>query len=357
MPQENIDANKVEDSSSSTAATATESQVQEQNRAQSQQSPADNPDDKQESISDVVARIKEKHNIDQSESSTEKQADAEGAVLKKNQTPAEAKNAEVIEEQTTGDDSKLPFHKHPRFQQVIKERGDFESKVKELEPAAQRMLAIEDYCRKNQINPQDYDDALRFAAVLKGNPQEAVKQLKELTSTIEVALGVSLPNDLQQQVDDGKLGLDQAKELARVRFENQTLKQRQQNDQRQAQENQQRELQTSLQSWVQNKQKLDPAFKEKSQGTDDGKFELVNAQFLRLWNDKAPQTVADAIALADRAYEQVSKFISSAQPKTQVRRPITSTRSSQEQTEQIDVTKPGWARRVAANVLARHERA
>lgn len=372
-----LGANTEIDSPSTSATGATSQSQQGANNGQF------TTETKSESISDVVKRIKEKHNIDSKEGKAAESPTAgqeeNGGILKSNSTEEEKtkegleqepslkdkekKTEEVVEDsKTTTDDSKLPFHNHPRFKQVIKERKEFEEKLttttQELEqhkPVADRMRIVEEYCTKNNIPPQDYDESLRLAALVRNSPKEAITKLESLVEQLKISTGDSLPKDLQTEVDNGNLSLTHAQEMAKLRLQAKGAEHQVKLTQQSSAQRQQQQLVQSLDAWTQSKIKLDPSFKPKQSGQDDGKYELVTDRFLALWNQSPPQSVEDAVKLADKAYGSVHQFIERTIPKPAVRRPLNSKTPVQQSDKPVDTSKPGWAREVARRTLAARE--
>ena len=357
----NPDANLGGESSSPSAASATDSQQTQGanikiDTSVDPQKPEFNPQS-------IAEQIKVKYNIDGKKTDDKPIEDAasptedkskESPVLNQNETP-EQKTARESREKTEAlatPDEKLPFHKHPRFQQVITERNEFEQKLAEYKPAAERMAVVEQFCRDNNIPAVDYDASIRLAALVRNKPAEALAQLEKVVEALRVHTGATLPQDLQLQVDEGKLSLTHAQEMAKLRSDASQSKQRVTQTQESAAQQQQQRLASSLDSWTQAKIKTDPSFKPKRQGDQDGKYELVTDKFLSMWQQKAPQNVEEAITLVEAAYKSVHDFIERTMPKPAMRRPLSPKSSEQQRGEPVDIRKPGWAKEVARRTLA-----
>ena len=320
----------------------------------------------------IAAQIKAKYNIDQKDSKTDaasqtevkvedgEKADEkeklseEGLVHNLNETTEEKlarESKEKTEAQKTPDE-KLPFHKHPRFQEVITERNKFEEEVKTYKPVAERMLVVEKFCRENNVAAEDYDASLRLAALIVNNPSEALTRLEKVVENLRVQTGSALPTDLQTQVDEGKLSLTHAQEMAKLRIEATGAKAKAVTSQTQSAAQLQQQLVNGLESWNVSRMKTDPSFKPKQQGQEDGKYELVTDKFLSLWQRNPPASVEQAVALCEQAYKSVHEFIERTMPKPQIKRPLTPKHSETQQREAVDIRKPGWAKKVAQSVLA-----
>jgi len=237
----------------------------------------------------------------------------------------------------TTDDGK---HEKAIPYQRFKEVND---KVVALEPLAKAQQNVVEYCQKNQISPEQFQDALATLATLNTNPKEGLAKLKALVSQFEVGLGESLPKDLQDELTEAKAEVEagtlsqarydvmekRAKELAKVRIQGQQLTSRQQQAAQEHAQQQQNELLSALNSWSAQKQKSTPGFKAKSKESDpDGMFEDFLAKNAFYWQQNPPQSVAQAIAIADKAFEYTMGLAKRYGEKPKAKKVITSTTTS-----------------------------
>lgn len=323
--------------------------------------------DQQLSLADVIAGLKEKYTAksDASESPTEGTEASNGAVPKENATEKEQKNlsdGKTEEPATTQptDDSKLPFHAHPRFKQLTEERTRFETELKELRPKvaqletdAKQTQELRSYLQQNQISGKDFTETMQLTALVKTNPQEALKQLEQVVEALRITTGAALPKDLQAEVDNGQISLTNAQQLAKAQMEARRLQYQQEQMRQSSQQQEQAALIQSLDAWSASKAQTDPSFKIKPNGGPDGKFELVTQKFLNLWSQKPPTNQREAIALAEQAYTEVTNALGAMIPRKEVRRPL-APRSSPQQQKTVDISKSGWAREIGREVANRH---
>jgi hypothetical protein len=326
----------------------------------------------QPSLADVIAGIRAKHtdkekaattNSPVVDNSAEASADANSPVLNENETLNPDGTAKTITEdkvdanaatqqQPAVKDEELPFGKHPRFQELIKTKNELTTKVQTLEPVAQRMQAVEDFCAKSNVSAKDFDEAVELAALVKQNPVEAIKRLEQVLSVLKVTTGQGLPQDLQQQVDDGLMPAETAKQLAQTRVENARLQSEVKQNQTSASARVQQQLVSSLDNWTTSRQKTDPGFKPKQEGQPDGKFELIVNNFQAMWNATPPATPEAAVQLAEKAYNMVHSFMNQIAPKPVVKRPLSPKDGAEKKTPPvIDTSKPGWAKKVAMQAI------
>ena len=357
MSSKVLDENKDNTSSVSSEAASRESQDVNNNEQQSSTA----KDGKQETVEDVVAAVLDKHKAGATDKpEAEKSSDSEegkskeSGVLKENKTSNDKKEGEVKEEtKLSKSDEQLPFGKHPRFKELVEQKNLSERKVQELEPYAARAKAIDQFLTTNKITPQDYEAALQLTALVQADPAKALTALESITEQIRLNLGQALPKDLQQRVDEGTLAASDAKEMAQLRLSQRRNETQVKQTQEQASRQTQQQIVSSLDSWSQSTAKSDPDFKPKTAASEpDGKYELVYAKFTSLWQQSQPKDAQAAIALAQKAYEDVNNYDARFKP-APIKRNVASTNSSRKQVDdRIDTSKPGWARKVAHNVLA-----
>lgn len=207
------------------------------------------------------------------------------------------------------EDAKLPFHKHPRFQEVIRERNESRESLKKAQPLIDQATQLNDFRSQNRVGDQTFQAALQIAALMENDPKAALEALRPHVEALQMWNGEKLPDDLQAQVAAGTLPLDAAKELSIAR-----LTRNQQASQhsvlaKQQQELAQRNVMSTLQAWAQQKATANPDFKPKANATaPDGPWEYCNQQYALLAMQKPVTSPADAIALAEKSMEMTQSF-------------------------------------------------
>lgn len=104
----------------------------------------------------------------------------------------------------------VPFHKHPRFQHLMR-------RAKSLEVDAGRYRNVETFLSNAGLGADEAADALRIAGMAKINPAQAWEEIKPWVTSLLVAAGEVLPNDLSQRVQKGELPQAAAIELSKAR--------------------------------------------------------------------------------------------------------------------------------------------
>lgn len=209
-------------------------------------------------------------------------------------------------EPTEADDAKLPFHKHPRFQQVIQERSAFKKEIETLKPEAQEWRSIRTFMETNSLTNDEVAKGFEIMAAMKNDPIRGRDMLAEYWNNLQAFAGAVLPQDLKQRVDDGEVTDDVASELARRRNEAEFLRQRQEVEAQRQQE------QAQMQQYAATQQIMRSAVVDWESGikTRDADYSVKQPFLL----DKVraamavsqPRTSQEAIALVERAYSEVN---------------------------------------------------
>jgi hypothetical protein len=129
---------------------------------------------------------------------------------KKEGDEADPKATQAAKEPDDENFSDVPFAKHPRFRQLLKQRNEFKGD-------ADRYRNVEGFLRQNNVSAEEASNALTIAALMKTNPVEAWKSLKPMVQQLLVDAGEVLPQDLKPRVESGELTVEAANEIARER--------------------------------------------------------------------------------------------------------------------------------------------
>lgn len=207
------------------------------------------------------------------------------------------------------DDAQLPFHKHPRFQQVIKERSAYKQEADSLKPDAEEWRAVRTFMDTNALTPQEVAEGFQIMAAMKSNPIRAREMLSSYWTKLEEFTGNKLPEDLKTKVDEGEVDEALAAELARKRNEADFLRRQQEAayhaQAQQAVFHQQAAVQGIMRSAVMDW--------ENGIKTRDADY-AVKAPFLMdkvkaAMAARPPQTPDEAIALVEAAYREVGESL------------------------------------------------
>lgn len=278
---------------------------------------------------DSQSAVEEEEKADQGEET----AKTEGA--KATTEVKEAKSGEeeqALTEEEVVDDDKLPFHKHPRFQQLIEEN-------KGLRPLADEAVALQRYCAENNITTPELQELLDVARLIKSNPVAAMDRIKPIFTQLQESLGEgNLPADLAAEVEAGTLSEARAKELARLRSTSKLT------TAQSAQTQQQLLLQQSsaaVKAWGDAKAKTDPDYVRK--------LPLLINTFKALGGDRLLSPM-EAVQLAEQAYAQVNQHLTPFRPTPTAKKALSSNGTSRTSTKK----EPTTVDEVVASVLAKH---
>lgn len=198
----------------------------------------------------------------------------------------------------------VPFHKHPRFQHLLR-------KSKAFEQDAIRYQNVQGFLDENGLSAEEASDALVTAAMAKTNPAKCWELVKPWVQSLLVAAGEILPEDLQKRVDAGELTAEAALEVSRskaaVASVNAVQSFRAQQEARRQQRDQSTALTDAARSWEADRQARDPNFAAKAEPLMK---EIAYLQ-VKEGRPKTPEGVKDQL---QRAYKAVNAAFAAPKP-------------------------------------------
>jgi hypothetical protein len=224
-------------------------------------------------------------------------------------------------QQPEEDDSKLPFHNHPRWKQVIQERDTYKG-------AATQFNEVLQYMAHNGLSTQEVEKGMEIMALMKNNPLAALEALRPHYNGLRQFAGEALPDDIAHKVQEGFIDRQTAVELAKQRNQAAFLAQRQQAQQVQQEQylqNQQHQqhvesIATTVNSWEASVKSRDPDYQHKAG--------LISDRVRVLLTQHQPRSPREAVAIAERAYADVNASLGSLSPRRQPMRSVGSSASS-----------------------------
>lgn len=224
-------------------------------------------------------------------------------------------------QQTEEDDSKLPFHNHPRWKQVIQERDTYKG-------AAVQLNQVFQYMAQNNLSSQEVEKGMEIMALMKNNPLAALEALRPHYDGLRQFAGEALPQDIAHKVQEGFIDRETAVELAKQRNQAAFLAQQQHRQQQQQVEYlQQQQLRqhsesiaSTVNSWESQMKTRDPDYSHKSS--------LINDRVRVLLTQYQPRTPQEAVQLAEKAYADVNASLGGLSPRRQPMRSVGSSSSS-----------------------------
>lgn len=221
---------------------------------------------------------------------------------------------EAAAEPDAADDADLPFHNHPRWKQVIAERDS-------LKDPAEKYGLITGFMQEHGLSNEEVAEGYEVMALLKsGDPAKLTQARDWFASRLDVLdgmLGHSLPDDIQQKIDEGLLDEDSGLELAQARAAKTLLAQQatQRTEADKAAETQRgataitTAMVSAVEAWEARTKATDPDYLKKAD------LVIAKSQAIVARTGTPPRTPEEATALADQALAEVNALFKSALPK------------------------------------------
>ena len=230
--------------------------------------------------------------------------DEEEAPAEEQASPAEGEeagpeagdDAPEAKEQDDEDYTDVPFHKHPRFQQLLR-------KAKTYEEDAKRYQNVQSFIDQHGLQADEAAELLVIGGLMKTNPAEAWRRMKPAVQKVLMAAGEVLPDDLKERVQKGEISPQAALEVSRLRAQQSSTESMRAFEQQRQEQMRQQEVQTRLQqtaaSWEQDRRAKDPNFDAKYDALLDGVYALQRREGI----PTTPEGVKDQLT---RAYKAIT---------------------------------------------------
>lgn len=103
-----------------------------------------------------------------------------------------------------GDGEKLPpFHDHPRWKKIVSERDELQEKLDATQEDHEAMDRLRTFSQEQQLSGDEVNQLLLLGGMLKNDPAKFMAAFEPTYQQLRTQLGLTLPPDLQQAVDDG----------------------------------------------------------------------------------------------------------------------------------------------------------
>lgn len=237
-------------------------------------------------------------------------------------SPSAEQSQETTEQQVDDrkedDFSDVPFNKHPRFRELVKEKNAYKAKLAEYEPDAQQYREIQSFMEKAQLSAEEVAEGLMLMAEMKsGDPVKAYEALTRKVETLALASGKKLPADLEQRIEQGYVDRETAESL----YQQQVAAQRQAAQaQAQLEQRTRKDAQAQVQAiagavatWESATRAGDPDFDLKADFVKDRVRAHMAAHGM-------PKSAEEALQISRQAYEAVTQTLQRARgPKPAMR--------------------------------------
>ncbi|MEP6827971.1 MAG: hypothetical protein ABJA10_07840 [Aestuariivirga sp.] len=159
-----------------------------------------------------------------------------------------------------------------RGQLRIRQLSNRVNSLREQVAASDKKVAEHDefqsVMQKNRVSPEDAKSTLEIVGLMRTDPTEALNRLYPIVTELLKSAGVTLPEDLQKEVEGGKLSPERAREIAASRMNLQrSSTQSQERDEQAQADAQQRHvdaLSGAADAWVAEKVTSDPDWSRKA---------------------------------------------------------------------------------------------
>lgn len=210
---------------------------------------------------------------------------------------------------------------------------------------------LQGFIRSSGLDQDTFQNALAIMGEIRSNPERALERLRPTIEYLNKQVGISLPPDLQEDVEMGGLSEERAQELARARAQGQRLQSEvQARNEREALEQAHRQadearvqVHQAARDWESRWKETDADYQKKMPFVQD----RVMAKMQDLQSEGKVITPQVALELLNSARSHVEKNFSSILPPPKEMRPVTTNGSrSQPKTapkSMLDAMKQTWA--------------
>lgn len=236
-------------------------------------------------------------------------------------TPGEAPEGEAPAD-ADEDFSKEPFGRHPRFKKLLEDRNrlrdenkGYGEKIAALEGPAQQYAHIEQFMQSNGLAPAEVIELFKVGALIKTDPFAAEEILLGKLMELQTVTGRILPQDLREDVEQGRITEDRARELSAARakatFTGQRIEavtaETTKREERRTADGLSARIQAAGDEWEVGKKAKDPSYAAKAESIKDRALVLIATK-------GAPRTPEEAVAILEQAHKDVTERMRAALP-------------------------------------------
>jgi len=231
--------------------------------------------------------------------------------------PLKTKEQTASDELSEAERSQLKGRTKKSFERLTSRVGELSQQNESLQTQVNEYHKVVDYIRATKLKPEEIDTVFDIATTMKsGNPHEALRKLVPIVQELQKQAGVELPDDLTDQVRNGYLTEQHARELAMARSEAAHARAREQHS---AQERAQADTQARFRShmtslvntadeWERQKAGSDLDWSRKSARV----HELAKLEVLQ---NGPPASQQQAVEMFNRIYDRVTTDLKALMPR------------------------------------------
>lgn len=214
-------------------------------------------------------------------------------------------------------------HLNARWKKTERELSEVKAELPTLQDTHERFTKIQSFVQENNIEAENVTKMFNMAAMLsRGDFDGFLETVKPFYEHAAQAAGRTIAADLQEQVENGYLTEEHARELTRSRTQSQNYQaqaeryrtQAQQTQTQQAESQEQSRMVQAINQRESHLQASDPDYARKKPVIES----LVK---MAIKNGASPRTAQEAISLLDDAHAQAGSFAPSPAPRATAPRP------------------------------------
>ena len=208
-----------------------------------------------------------------------------------------------------------------RLRQSTRELNQMRADLEAAKPLQERAKAFDEFSgwvRSTGLSQEEVTQGLQISALMKSDPFKALEVVTPIFQELQRRAGAALPQDLQSEVESGLVSEDRAREIARLRAQNQhaqtgwqqTAAQRQQEQEQARLQNLQSAVKGAVNEAEAKARQADPDYAKKAPMV----MTKVQAMFM---SEGVPNTPEAAVAMYQKALKAVNDDIALIVPRKQ----------------------------------------
>jgi hypothetical protein len=229
--------------------------------------------------------------------------------------PPDGQESEDDADWTEAELKQVKPHTGKYIRRILHQRQRLRDDLAAVQPELQQHRQLRGYLDQHKLAPEDVNLLLNVGAALRrGDYKAFLDGIEPYRDVARQSLGLDVAPDLRGRIDDGSMTEDSAKELTKARLDAARARADAETTGQQVQQRDTTALQTQLRSAVDNW--------EASVKGRDPDYALKEPLLRRttqalLAEVGVPRTQQDAVALAQRAYDEVTAQLARARPAPQ----------------------------------------
>lgn len=227
-----------------------------------------------------------------------------------------------------------------RIDRFVRKEKALKEEVETLRPAAERLARIESFVAEHKLSKddmnvmfdaaasvkasglsnEDFKSGVEIMKAMRNDPQRAYELLAPVFQDLQKLIGEELSPDLRQQVQEGKITEEAAKEISRGRaarlIQTTQAQQQEETSKVQAQQKERETLGlnigTAITNWEKSWKGSDPDYRTKAALWND-KMDVWIAR-LEVGKEPMPQTAEEVIKMAEKCKKEVEDSFRKLRP-------------------------------------------